>query len=93
MAPWDLTDAIDAGDTAAALGALRRLFGAGGVPSRCRSWPILHRHYQAMLRLDGVRRDDARRGRGAPRHAQRLPGPQGTRAGPPAGPGAASAGR
>lgn len=51
--PWELTDAIDAGDTAAALRALHRLTGAGG------SHPLvvlgsLHRHYQAMLRLDGA---------------------------------------
>ncbi|HEX2193320.1 MAG TPA: hypothetical protein VHH09_09010, partial [Acidimicrobiales bacterium] len=30
VAPWDLTDAIDAGDIAAALGHLRRLLAAGG---------------------------------------------------------------
>ncbi|HTT86727.1 MAG TPA: hypothetical protein VMF60_05140, partial [Acidimicrobiales bacterium] len=52
VAPWALTDAIDAGDTAAALDALRRLLDSGG------SHPlvvlaVLHRHYQAMLRLDG----------------------------------------
>jgi len=53
VAPWDLTDAIDAGDTAAALLALGRLLGAGGShPLVVLS--ILHRHYQAMLRLDGA---------------------------------------
>jgi len=51
-APWDLTDALDAGDTVAALGILRRMVGAGG------SHPLvvmggLHRHYRQMLRLDG----------------------------------------
>jgi DNA polymerase-3 subunit delta len=52
VAPWDLTDAIDAGDTNAALAALARMSGA------VRWHPLavlglLHRHYQAMLRLDG----------------------------------------
>lgn len=52
VAPWDLTDAIDAGDTAGALAALTRLTGAG------ERHPLvvlasLHRHYAAMLRLDG----------------------------------------
>ncbi|MGD0381214.1 MAG: DNA polymerase III subunit delta [Acidimicrobiales bacterium] len=52
VAPWDLTDAIDSGDTAGALGALRRLFGASAFHS-LQVLAILHRHYQAMLRLDG----------------------------------------
>ena len=53
MAPWDLTDAIDAGDTSAALTALGPLLGPGGShPLVVLS--ILHRHYQAMLRLDGA---------------------------------------
>ncbi|GAC1597631.1 MAG: DNA polymerase III subunit delta [Acidimicrobiales bacterium] len=52
VAPWDLTDAIDAGDTGAALVALGRLTGAG------ERHPLvilatLHRHYGALLRLDG----------------------------------------
>jgi DNA polymerase III subunit delta len=51
--PWDLTDAVDAGDAATALGALHRMTGAGG-----RAAPevvaILHRHYSGMLRLDGA---------------------------------------
>jgi DNA polymerase-3 subunit delta len=54
VAPWDLTDAIDRGDTEAALIALRRLTEAGD------RHPLvviasLHRHYAAMLRLDGAR--------------------------------------
>jgi DNA polymerase-3 subunit delta len=54
VAPWDLTDAIDAGDTPGALVALGRLIGPGGShPLVVLS--ILHRHYQAMLRLDGAR--------------------------------------
>jgi DNA polymerase-3 subunit delta len=52
VAPWDLTDALDSGDTAAALRALERLMTASG------SAPLvvlatLHRHYGSMLRLDG----------------------------------------
>jgi DNA polymerase III subunit delta len=52
VAPWDLSDAIDSGDTPGALGALRRLFGAGAFHP-LQVLAILHRHYQAMLRLDG----------------------------------------
>lgn len=51
--PWDLTDAIDAGDSAAALATLHRMTDAGG-----RSAPeivaVLHRHVSHMLRLDGA---------------------------------------
>jgi DNA polymerase-3 subunit delta len=51
--PWDLTDAIDAGSAAAALDALHRMLGAGG-----RAAPeivaMLHRHFSAMLTLDGA---------------------------------------
>ncbi|MHB1710954.1 MAG: DNA polymerase III subunit delta [Acidimicrobiales bacterium] len=52
VAPWDLTDALDAGDTAGALGVLHRMLGASG------SHPLvvmgtLHRHFRQMLRLDG----------------------------------------
>lgn len=53
LAPWDLTDAVDAGETAKALSALERMFRAGD------SHPlvvlaILHRHYRQLLRLDGA---------------------------------------
>ena len=52
VAPWTLTDAIDAGETAEALAALDRMFGAvRWHPLAVLS--LLHRHYQAMLRLDG----------------------------------------
>jgi DNA polymerase-3 subunit delta len=53
LAPWDLTDAIDASETGKALAALQRMVMAG------ESHPlvvmaILHRHYRQMLRLDGA---------------------------------------
>ncbi len=52
LAPWDLTDAIDSGDTAGSLAVLRRLLGPAGFhPLAVLS--VLHRHYQAMLRMDG----------------------------------------
>ncbi len=52
VAPWDLTDALDSGDTAAALRALERLTTASGsVPLVVLA--TLHRHYGSMLRLDG----------------------------------------
>jgi len=52
LAPWDLTDAIDAGKTAPALEVLHRMLTAG------ESHPLvilalLHKHYRQMLRLDG----------------------------------------
>ncbi len=51
--PWDLTDAIDKADIAAALGALRRLLSAGQRhPLVIMS--VLQRHYASMLRLDGA---------------------------------------
>ena len=49
VAPWDLTDAIDAGDTAGAMGALARM----GDRHPLVVLASLHRHYAAMLRLDG----------------------------------------
>jgi DNA polymerase-3 subunit delta len=53
LAPWDLTDAIDAGQTAQALSVLHRMLGAGD------SHPLvvmatLYRHYRQILRLDGT---------------------------------------
>jgi DNA polymerase-3 subunit delta len=52
MAPWDLTDALDTGQTAKALAVLHRLLaGDGGHPLVV--MVHLHRHYRQMLRLDG----------------------------------------
>ena len=51
--PWELTDAVNAGSTTAALAALHRMLGPGG-----RAAPeivaMLHRHFASMLRLDGA---------------------------------------
>ncbi len=57
--PWDLTDAIDAGDTAKALGLLARMTGAGGRHP-LQLMAILHNHYARLARLDGadVRSED-----------------------------------
>lgn len=52
VAPWELTDAIDRGDTAGALATLARMLGAGGVHPLV-AMSRLHRHFEAMLRLDG----------------------------------------
>jgi DNA polymerase-3 subunit delta len=53
VAPWDLTDALDAGDTALAIEALHRMLEAGDRhPFQIIA--ILHRHFGAMLRLDGA---------------------------------------
>ena len=53
VAPWDLTDAIDRAETSAALSALARMLG-GGERHPLQVLATLHRHYQAMLRLDGA---------------------------------------
>ncbi|HWC09591.1 MAG TPA: DNA polymerase III subunit delta [Acidimicrobiales bacterium] len=53
VAPWDLTDAIDAGDIAAALGHLQRLLAAGARHPLV-VLATLHTHYARMLRLDGA---------------------------------------
>jgi DNA polymerase-3 subunit delta len=52
-APWDLTDALDRGDAAAALDHLHRQLEAGDRHPLV-VMATLHRHYQAMLRLDGA---------------------------------------
>ena len=50
--PWDLTDALDTGDVETAVQVAHRLLGAGGRrPFQLLA--TLHRHYGAMLRLDG----------------------------------------
>jgi DNA polymerase-3 subunit delta len=52
VAPWDLTDAIDAGQTDVALTQLHRLLAAGDRhPLVVTS--ILHRHLANLLRVDG----------------------------------------
>ena len=50
--PWELTDAIDAGDVSGALRALRRMLAAGRAAPMLVA--ILHGHFSAMLRLDGA---------------------------------------
>jgi DNA polymerase-3 subunit delta len=50
--PWDLTDAIDRGDTARALDALRRMTAAGGRHP-LQIMAVLHGHYGRILRLEG----------------------------------------
>jgi DNA polymerase-3 subunit delta len=52
VAPWDLTDAIDRGDTAVALENLHRLVGAGRHPLVILA--SLHNHYTRILRLEGA---------------------------------------
>jgi DNA polymerase III subunit delta len=51
--PWDLTDAIDRGDTQAALVALRRMLGGGGRHP-LQVMATLTGHVERMLRLDGI---------------------------------------
>jgi DNA polymerase III subunit delta len=81
--PWELTDAIDAGSTPDALGALRRMLDAGGRhPTEVLG--LLHRHYLNMLRLDGldeVDADQAARTLGAARFVAKKAMEQGRRLG------------
>jgi DNA polymerase-3 subunit delta len=51
---WELTDAIDAGDTPKSLAVLHRLLGPGRLDGP-RVLGTLHRHFSALLRLDGAR--------------------------------------
>jgi DNA polymerase III subunit delta len=51
--PWDLTDAIDAGDTGRALELVTRMLGAG-ERHPLQIMAILHGHYVRLLRLDGA---------------------------------------
>jgi len=53
IAPWDLTDAIDHGDTEAALVALHRLL-TGGERHPLVVLAILYRHVAPMMLLDGA---------------------------------------
>jgi DNA polymerase-3 subunit delta len=50
--PWDLTDAIDAGDVRTALVVLQRMIG-GGDRHPLQLMAILHTHYTRLLRVDG----------------------------------------
>jgi len=52
VAPWDLTDAIDAGSTELAISQLHRMLAAGERHPLV-VMATLHRHYASMLRLDG----------------------------------------
>jgi DNA polymerase III subunit delta len=51
--PWELTDAIDGGDTAGALDLLQRMSGAGGRHP-LQLMAILHTNYVRLARLDGA---------------------------------------
>lgn len=51
--PWELTDAIDRGETVLAMTRLRRMLRAGGRHP-LQLMAILHGHYQRMLQLDGT---------------------------------------
>lgn len=52
VAPWDLTDAIDTGQTELAISQLHRMLAAGDRHPLV-VMATLHRHYASMLRLDG----------------------------------------
>jgi DNA polymerase III subunit delta len=51
--PWDLTDAIDAGDASTTLTLLSRMMRAGGRHP-LQVMAILHTHYARLARLDGA---------------------------------------
>ncbi|HAS13356.1 MAG TPA: DNA polymerase III subunit delta [Acidimicrobiaceae bacterium] len=50
--PWDLTDAIDRGDIAAAITTLTRMLRSGRHPMQVMA--TLHTHFQRIMRLDGA---------------------------------------
>jgi len=57
--PWDLTDAIDQGQTTKALGVLQRMLNAGDRHP-LQVMTILHQHFSRLLALDGSgARDEA----------------------------------
>ncbi len=57
--PWDLTDAIDRGETTVALNALQRMMRGGGRHP-LQIMATLHGHYAKLLALDGAdARDEA----------------------------------
>ena len=85
--PWDLTDAIDKGETEAALKVLHRLMEAGGRHPLV-VLAILHRHFGNILRAQSpaiTSEGEAAGGARDRQRAQHLPGPQGPRCRPPAG--------
>lgn len=51
--PWDLTDALNAGDVAKAVTTARRMM-AGGGRHPLQLMATLQNHYEAMLKLDGT---------------------------------------
>jgi DNA polymerase-3 subunit delta len=51
--PWELTDALDAGNTSAALGVLARMTGAG-ARHPLQVMAVLHNHFVRLARLDGI---------------------------------------
>ena len=51
--PWDLTDALDRGETPTALRVLQRMMG-GGERHPLQIMATLHSHYERILRLDGT---------------------------------------
>lgn len=55
--PWDLTDALAAGDTAGAIGALERMLGAGRHPLQVLA--TLSSYHRRLLGLDGDERPPA----------------------------------
>jgi DNA polymerase-3 subunit delta len=55
--PWELTDAIDRGDTSVALERLHRML-HGGERHSLQLMATLHAHYTRMLRLDGTEARD-----------------------------------
>jgi DNA polymerase-3 subunit delta len=55
--PWDLTDAIDRGDTTKSLSLLHRMMRAG-ERHPLQVMAILHNHYTKLLTLDGANAND-----------------------------------
>ena len=72
--PWDLTDAIDKGETEAALKVLHRLMEAGARHPLV-VLAILHRHFGNILRVQSPAITSEGRGGGGARDRQRAAAP------------------
>ena len=71
--PWDLTDAVDRGDTTKSLLLLHRMMRAG-ERHPLQVMAILHSHYTKLLTLDGADADRRIVSRGGAGHQAGIPG-------------------
>ncbi len=82
--PWDLTDAVDRGDTTKSLLLLHRMMRAG-ERHPLQVMAILHSHYTKLLTLDGANASDETSAAAVLGHQARVSCPQGAGSVPQAG--------